>query len=409
MVEQLDVVVIGAGQAGLAMSWQLRERGMEHVVLERGRVGQRWRTERWDSLAFQFPNWSLNLPGLAYDGPDPDGFAHYSEVLARIERYAALHSAPVREHIEVHSVTPADSDAGWVVTTGGGTLACRAVVLATGPFQKPLVPALASGLPSHIVQIHSSHYRNPGQLPPGGVLVVGSGGSGAQIAEELLEAGRRVHLAVNRYRRIPRRYRGQDVLWWLLAMGVMDRTKAEWPDGRMPPSLLITGVRGGHDLDLWRLRADGAVLLGRLLGIEDDLAVFDDDADTVVAAADRTYADFVAMADAYAARNGLDLPSEEVEPTPRTRLPTVPRVDLGAEGIKSVVWCTGYRLDFGWIDAPLLDTQGAPIQDRGVTRSQGLYTLGLHWMHTFKSGVLFGVGDDAAHIADHVEARRHQS
>jgi putative flavoprotein involved in K+ transport len=409
MVERLDVVIIGAGQAGLAMSWQLRERGMEHVVLERGRVGQRWRTERWDSLAFQFPNWSLSLPGLAYDGPEPDGFAHHSEVLARIERYAALQSAPVREQVEVHSVTPADSGAGWVVTTGGRTLACRAIVLATGPFQKPLVPAQASGLPSGIVQIHSSHYRNPGQLPPGGVLVVGSGGSGAQIAEELLEAGRRVHLAVNRYRRIPRRYRGQDVLWWLLALGVMDRTKADWPDGRMPPSLLVTGVRGGHDLDLWRLQADGAVLLGRLLGIEDDIAAFDDDADTVVAAADRTYADFVAMADAYAARNGLDLPSEQVEPTSTKRLPTVPRVDLRAEGIKNVVWCTGYRLDFGWIDAPLLDVQGAPIQDRGVTRAQGLYTLGLHWMHTFKSGVFFGVGDDAAHIADHIEARRHRS
>ena len=241
MVERLDVVIIGAGQAGLAMSWQLRERGMEHVVLERGRVGQRWRTERWDSW-HPVPQLVAGPPGLAYDGPEPDGFAHYSEVLARIERYAALQSALVREQVEVHSVTPADSGAGWVVTTGGRRLACRAIVLATGPFQKPLVPAQASGLPSGIVQIHSSHYRNPGQLPPGGVLVVGSGGSGAQIAEELLEAGRRVHLAVNRCRRIPRRYRGQDVLWWLLALGVMDRTKADWPDGRMPPSLLVTGV-----------------------------------------------------------------------------------------------------------------------------------------------------------------------
>jgi putative flavoprotein involved in K+ transport len=403
MVERHGVVVIGAGQAGLAMSWQLRERGQEHVVLERGRIGERWRSERWDSLAFQFPNWALSLAGFAYDGPDPDGFSHHTEVLARIERYAALQSAPVRENTQVLSVAPAGSDDGWIVITGGGMLACRAVVVATGPFQEPLVPGLASRLPLDIFQVHSSRYRNPDQLPPGGVLVVGSGGSGAQIAEELLEAGRRVHLAVNRYRRVPRRYRGRDVLWWLLALGVMDRTKADWPDGRMPPTVLVTGVRGGHDLDLWRLRANGAVLLGRLLAIEGDLAVFGDDAGAVATAADGTRKDFVATADAYAARYGLDLPPEEAEPATRERIQTVPQLDLGAEDITSVVWCTGYRLDFGWIDAPFLDSQGAPVQDRGVTRLRGLYTLGLHWMHTFKSGVFFGVGDDAAHIADHIQ------
>jgi putative flavoprotein involved in K+ transport len=186
-------------------------------------------------------------------------------------------------------------------------------------------------------------------------------------------------------------------------MGVMDRTKADWPDGRMPPTVLVTGVRGGHDLDLWRLRVEGAVLLGRLLGIAGKIAMFSNDAETIIAAADATYRDFIAIADAYAVRNGLELPPPEVERNPTERLPTIPQVDLTAEAITSVVWCTGYRLDFGWIDAPFLDSQGAVAQDRGVTRSPGLYVLGLHWMHTFKSAVFFGVGDDARHIAIHIQ------
>jgi len=259
--------------------------------------------------------------------------------------------------------------------------------VATGPFQKPLIPALAAELPPDIVQVHSSRYRNPDQPPAGGVLVVGSGGSGAQIAEELLEAGRRVHLAVNRYQRVPRRYRDRDAFWWLLAMGVMDRTKADWPDGRMPPAVLVTGVRGGHDLDLWAAASRGCCAPRRLHGIAGKIAMFSNDAETIIAAADATYRDFIAIADAYAVRNGLELPPPEVERNPTERLPTIPQVDLTAEAITSVVWCTGYRLDFGWIDAPFLDSQGAVAQDRGVTRSPGLYVLGLHWMHTFKSAV----------------------
>lgn len=261
MVERLDAAIVGGGQAGLAMSRELHDQGVEHVVLERGRVGQSWRTERWDSLAFQFPNWSLQLPGWRYDGPDPDDFAGHGEIAATLDAYAAPLRSVLREHTEVTDARPADAGSGWLITTADGTLRCRSLIVATGPFQHPSVPpSLADAVPTDVTQLHSSHYRNPDQLPPGPVLVVGSGGSGSQIAEELCEAGRRVHLAISRHRRVPRRHRGRDATWWLLALGVLDRPLADVPDGRPPPSLLVTGVGGGHDMDVRALRAQGVQL-----------------------------------------------------------------------------------------------------------------------------------------------------
>ncbi len=402
MVERHDVVVVGAGQAGLAVSWHLRERGVEHVVLERGRVGERWRTERWDSLMFQFPSSVLSLPGMPYDGEDPHGFAPYGGVVDLIQRYAELYDAPVRERVDVASVRPVDG--GWTVLTSDGEIRARAVVAATGPFQAPVVPPVASGLASTTTQVHASTYRNPDQLPPGGVLVVGTGASGAQIAEELLAAGRRVHLSVSRHRRIPRRYRGRDVFWWLERMGWLDRTRADWPEGRMPPSLVVTGVGGGHDVDVRRLQADGAVLVGRLLQVDGSLARFADDAGALLDAADAAYAGFVAAAEEHAESQGLALPSHDAEQLPAAPVPAVPELDLATERIASVVWCTGYRLDLGWISVPVVDQRGEAVQQRGVTPFPGLYLVGLHWMHTFKSGTFLGVGEDAAYLADRIGA-----
>jgi putative flavoprotein involved in K+ transport len=387
MGERHEVIVVGAGHAGLTMSWTLRERGLEHVVLERDRIGERWRTSRWDSLMFQFPNTVLALPGMPYVGDDPSGFAHRADVLRLIEKYAVFIDAPVREHTAVEALDRAGD--GWRVRTPDAELHARAVVVASGPFQKARVPEMARKLPERITQLHSVEYKNPDRLPAGGVLVVGSGASGAQIAEELLEAGRRVWLCVSRHRRVPRRFRGRDITDWLLELGIMDRTRADWVDGRMPPTVLVTGVGGGHDLDVRKLGERGCVLLGSLRGSDGERLHLADDAKTILAAADEMY-------DELARRLGMDVVKREPRPTRE------PVTTLSLAGITSVVWCTGFDFDFDWLHAPCLDASGAPIQTRGVTDVPGLYFLGLHWMHTFKSGTFMGIADDAAHVADHL-------
>jgi putative flavoprotein involved in K+ transport len=259
MPELSDVVVIGGGQAGLVASHALTERGVDHVALERARVGERWRSQRWDSLRFQFPNAALGLPGKPYDGAEPEGYAHHSDVLRWVERYAAHVGAPVREHTPVLSL--AQRSAGRLAATEQDEILCRAVVLATGPFQRPRVPTISADLPEAVHQVHAADYRRPDLLPDGAALVAGSGASGAQIAEELVAAGRDTYVCVSRHRRVPRRFLGRDVFGWLVDIGLMDRTRADWIDGRMPPTVLVTGVDGGHDLNLRDLEERGATLL----------------------------------------------------------------------------------------------------------------------------------------------------
>jgi putative flavoprotein involved in K+ transport len=406
MREGHDIVVIGGGQAGLAMSAVLQERGCEHVVLERRRVGERWRSERWESLRFQFPNWALELPGYAYSGEDPDGFAHWREVLRVIEQYAASTHAPVREHTEVTALRA--DEGGFVLTVPDGTIHARRVVVATGPFQRPRIPQFSEDIASTLLQTDPTRYRRPEDLPDGAVLVVGSGASGCQIGDELLRAGRTVFLSVSRHRRVPRRFRGRDVTWWLERMGRFDQTIDSFPGRQWPPSVVVTGVNRGYDVNVRQMAADGIRVLGRVLGARDGRLIVAESANDVLDEADEAFAGFVAAArELAAARPDCHLADEDEEETtapaaPPTTVAEIDCLDLRRENIAAIIWATGYDYDYGWLQAPVLDVQGRPLQRRGVTPLPGLYFLGLHWMHTFKSGLLSGVGRDAEYLAENM-------
>jgi putative flavoprotein involved in K+ transport len=367
-------------------------------------VAERWRSERWDSLMFQFPNWSLRLPGQEYRGSRSDGFATREEVVAFIERYRDAIDAPVRTGVRVDRVAPIEG--GFRLETTAGRIEAVNVVVATGPYQEPVFPAVRDALPPGVVQVHSSGYRNPAQLPPGAVLVVGSGASGCQIVEDLLAAGRTVYLAVGRHRRYPRRYRGHDMFWWMERIGALDQTLEERPEARERPNPLVTGVGGGHDIDLRDYAAAGVTLLGHLLDVKESRLLLADDLATLLDAGDESIEAFTRAVDGYVARSGLAAEREAPPVAPRRPAPSaaIRELDLAAAGITAVVWATGFRRDFGWIAAPVFDGRGEPIHRRGVTACAGLYFLGLPWLHKLKSSVLCGVGDDAAHLADHIAA-----
>src|SRR5713101_5714942 len=360
MTASSETVIVGGGHAGLALSYHLGRLGRPHVILERGRVAERWRSERWDSLMFQFPNWSLRLPGQEYGGDRPDGFATRDEVIAFIERYRELVNAPVRTGVRVDRVRPMDG--GFRLETTGGEIDAANVVVATGPYQEPILPPLRHALPPAVAQVHASSYRNPAQLPPGAVLVVGSGASGCQIVEDLLAAGRTVYFSVGRHRRYQRRNRGHDMFWWMERIGALDQTLEERPEARERPNPLVTGVGGGHDIDLRDYAAAGVTLL---------------------AAGDESVGVFTRTVDAYIARSSLTAPVEAPPPVaslggsaPVVSPAPIRELDLAASGIMAVVWATGFRRDFSWIDAPVFDERGEPIHRRGVTGCEGLYFLG---------------------------------
>jgi len=393
-------VIIGGGQAGLAMSYHLRERGREHVLIERDRLGGKWHSERWDSLYFQFPNWALHLPGLRYSGKDPEGFSHFSKVIDFLDDYARLVDPPVH-HADVVRVSR--SNGGLRLETREGEIEARNIVVATGAFPDPFIPSFADCISGSIVQLHSSAYRRPDQLPPGGVLVVGSGSSGGQIAEELQRSGRDLVLSVSRHQKFPRRIFGKDMLWWLYELGRIDRTIDKMPGRRPPPALLVSGLDGGHDLDVRKFAVDGMSLLGRVIGADRDVLLLEDNLHAMLADIDAGFDRFQAEVFEYARANGMI--DDSYEPPAWPEPPAAgDRVDLHAAGIRSIVWCSGYRPAFGWIDIPVFDANGAPIQQRGATACPGLYFLGLHWMHSLKSGALFGVGDDAEYIAERIHA-----
>jgi putative flavoprotein involved in K+ transport len=405
-IERVETLIIGGGQAGLTMSHMLSQRGCPHLVLERHRIGERWRTERWNGLRFQFPNWSVRLPGFSFRHSDPDAFATSDDIVDLITAYARFVAPPIRCGVAVTALRRRDDGSGFLAETSIGPIEASNVVVATGPYQRPFVPALLSDNIG-IFQVHASRYREPGQLPPGAVLVVGSGASGAQITEELFRAGRRVYLAVGRHNRLPRRYRGRDLIWWLSALGI-DQTPVE---KRGPLRLLpvITGAHGGHTIDFRRFAAQGVILLGRAEAAREHSMDFASNLADSLADGDAGYTAFLNLVDAHVERHDLRMPEDQgarvMERDPPWLVEPLRHLDFHAAGIGAVIWATGYAFDFGWIHVPVLDARGEPIHRRGITDVPGMYFLGLQWLSKMSSSFLSGVGDDAARLADHIAAR----
>ncbi len=341
--EQIETVIIGGGQSGLAMSYCLSQLGREHVVLERARVAERWRSERWDNFFFDFPNWSIKLPGYKYQCDNPDGFAPGKEIVQFIENYAEFTKAPVRCGAQVTSVQESPKAGRYLVQAGDSTIEAVNVVLATGGYQEPAIPNISAGLSSKVFQIHSNRYRNADQLPPGAVLVVGTGASGVQIADDLKWGGRKVYLSVGRHRRVPRRYRGRDESWWLQATGRMDTTvdMQPMPAGKRPHSPLFTGVKGGYDIDMRRMAADGITLLGHLRGISDGKLPLAADLREKLAEGDQNFVNAKKSIDAYIEMNGIDAPNEnradEEVHDPQEVSDPILELDLKSAGINSVI------------------------------------------------------------------------
>lgn len=405
-VETVETLVVGAGQAGLAMSRHLSGLGLPHLVLERGQIAQRWRSERWDSLVANGPAWHDRFPDLAFAGVDPSAFPRRDQIVGYFEAFSRQIEAPVRCGVEVTSVrrTP---QGGFRAETSAGAIEARNVVAATGPFQRPVIPGLLRDVATPL-QIHSSAYRNPGQLPDGAVLVVGAGSSGAQIADELLRAGRRVYLSVGPHIRPPRRYRGQDYCWWLGVLGKWD-VKTKGP-GTEHVTIAVSGAHGGQTVDFRRLAARGMVLLGRAEAYADGVMRFAPDLAGNVARSDADYLSVLDEADAYARREGLDLP-EEVEARrilsdPPCMTDPVLQLDLAKAGVAAIVWATGYTFDFGWLQMEAFDHAGEPVHQNGAASIPGLYFLGLPWLSNRSSSFIWGVWRDAETLAAHIAARR---
>ncbi|WP_157268209.1 MSMEG_0569 family flavin-dependent oxidoreductase [Azohydromonas aeria] len=407
LADHYPVVVVGGGQAGLSTSHYLQQQGIGHVVLEKRRVGHSWRSERWDSFCLVTPNWQCQLPDFPYAGPDPKGFMLRDEIVAYLEAFAAKVQPPLFEGVAVTRVSRQASGA-FEVETSIGTCHADHVVVATGGYDIPIVPACAHALPADIVQVHSVAYRNPQQLPPGEVLVVGSGQSGVQIMEDLHLAGRKVHLAVGSAPRSPRVYRGREATEWLHELGFYKLTVDRHPLGdeaRHKTNHYMTGRDGGHEIDLRRFALEGVRLYGTLDDIRDGQVTFRSDLTRNLDEADEVYCSIRRDIDKYIAANGIEAPEEapfekvwapESDPT---------ALDLRATGITSIVWAIGFRPDYRWIDLPAFDGRGHPRFTRGVSPVPGLYFLGLPWLHTWGSGRFLGVADDAQHLVDVISQR----
>jgi putative flavoprotein involved in K+ transport len=404
--QEVEVLIVGAGQAGIAMSEHLGAKDIPHLVLERDRVAERWRSWRWDSLVANGPAWHDRFPGQEFDTA-PDGFPTKDEVADYLVRYADRIDAPIRAGIDVTSVRKVDGRSGFRVETSGGTIDARYVVAATGAFQKPIIPPVVPET-AGLHQIHSSGYHNPGQLPDGAVLVVGAGSSGVQIADELRQAGRRVYLAVGPHDRPPRSYRGRDFCWWLGVLGKWDL--AAPPLGAEHVTIAVSGAHGGHTVDFRELAGTGVTLTGLAGPFVDGVMHFADDLRTNVAAGDANYLSMLDEADAYIARNGLDLPEEpqarEFLPDPDCLTDPLRELNLAAAGVTSIIWATGFAFDYGWLQVDAFDERGRPLHQRGVSTEPGIYFLGLPWQSRRGSSFIWGVWHDAKYLADQIAIQR---
>jgi putative flavoprotein involved in K+ transport len=402
--EKVDVAIIGGGQAGLATSWYLKQGNVEHVILEAGRVAETRRTRRWDSFCLVTPNWSVKLPGGEYAGADPDGYMDLTELVGFFQSWADSFDAPVRDNAPVSSLEKRDDQ--YVLAIDGGALLARNVVVATGAYQRAYRPAGAEALSPRVLNIFSEEYGNPARLPPGGVLIVGSGQTGSQLAEELHESGRRVFVACGRCPWAPRRLGGRDIVWWAAESGFFDRSRDTLPSpaARLVGNIVTTGHGGGHDLHLRTLHEMGVELLGHFAHAEGNRLHFANDLASSADFGDARLGDLWKFIEAYCARTGTPLPDFELPPP--LRLETRMELDTLADGISTVIWTSGYRPDYDWVKIPVFDGMGFPVQTDGVTGVPGLYFAGVHWMRKLKSSILYGVGEDAEMVTEHIIANR---
>ncbi|MDH4585299.1 FAD-dependent oxidoreductase [Pseudomonas sp. BN415] len=403
---EIDTLVVGAGQAGVAMSEHLSKLGVPHLVLERNRIAEAWRTGRWDSLVANGPAWHDRFPGLEFD-LDPDAFAPKEQVADYFEAYAKQFDAPIRTGVEVKSVVRNTDRPGFTIETSEGVIQANRVVAATGPFQRPIIPAIAP-TNAKVTQIHSAQYRNPQQLPEGGVLVVGAGSSGVQIADELQRAGKQVYLSVGPHDRPPRAYRNRDFCWWLGVLGLWDAEAAQ--PGKEHVTIAVSGARGGHTVDFRGLAHQGVTLVGLTKSFDGDLVTFQQDLADNIARGDENYLSLLDAADAYIARNGLDLPEEPearvTYPDPECVSNPILELDLAKAGVTSIIWATGYAVDYSWLKVNAFDAKGKPQHQRGVSSEPGIYFVGLPWLSRRGSTFIWGVWHDAKHIADHIATQR---
>jgi putative flavoprotein involved in K+ transport len=409
MDEKIDILIVGGGQGGLSLSYYLGQAGREHVVLEKAALpGEAWRNQRWDSFSLVTPNWTFRLPGAEYERADPNGFMLREEIVSRFEQYIETNRLPVRHGVTVTSVEPGADGKGFKVKINEGTWQARRVVMATGLFQKGKIPDFAKEIPAKVRQLESGQYRNPQALEDGAVLVAGNGQSGAQIAEELNQSSRKVYLCSGRFKHAPRRYRGRDLVEWLNLAGFYDRTAAQMPPSEAPFFLppLETGKDGGHALNLHTFFRNGMTLLGHLRGIEKGCLELAPDFQENLAKADQFEANQLKTVDTYIEKTGLAAPPAEQmdELKDAYAAPEILSLDLQKAGISTIIWAIGHRYDFSLVKFPVFDEIGFPKTEAGVTTVPGLYFAGLPWLDTLKTGLLLGVGGNAAHLAEHIQA-----
>ncbi|PIJ50419.1 FAD-dependent oxidoreductase [Erwinia sp. OLTSP20] len=402
-ITEIDTLIVGAGQAGVAMSEHLTKQGIAHLVLEKNRIAEAWRTGRWDSLVANGPAWHDRFPGLEFPGRGPDSFVPKDEIASYFEAYAKKFSVPIRTGVEVKSVVRNHGRPGFTVETSAGVFNALRVVAATGPFQKPVIPAIAPQ-DDRIHQIHSAHYFNPQQLPQGAILVVGAGSSGTQIADELQRAGRKVFLSVGAHDRPPRSYRNRDFCWWLGVLGLWD-APASVP-GKEHVTIAVSGARGGHTVDFRSLAHQGITLVGLTKTFENGRVTFQSDLCDNIRRGDENYLSLLDAADQYIKANGLDLPEEPAArqflPDPDCMTRPLLSLDLAEAGITSIIWATGYAADYSWLKVDAFDQHHRPRHQRGVSSEPGIYFLGLPWLSRRGSTFIWGVWHDARFIADHI-------
>ena len=402
------VLIVGGGQAGLSISYCLKQRNIDHLIFEKHRIADSWQEKRWDTFCLVTPNWQCQLPGFPYAGDDPDGFMPKSEIVQYVRDYAASFAAPVREGVAVHRVGQLSGDR-FEVETSIGTFTADQVVIATGGYHTPRIPRIAERLPRDLQQIHSSQYRNPQQLPEGEVLVVGTGQSGCQIAEDLHLAGRQVHLCVGSAPRSPRRYRGKDVVDWLDQMGYYDLPIDEHPQKahiRHRTNHYLTGRDGGREIDLRKFATEGMQLYGRLQDVVGDRLYCQPNLRQNLDGADAVAESIKASIDKFIDQHQLNAPTEPPYRPVWQPAQEPTEVAIADTNIRSVIWSTGFTSNFKWVEVPVFNGQGEPCHDRGVTPVKGLYFLGLPWLYTWGSGRFSGVARDALYLADQIVAKR---